>query len=189
VDARFACSRLVALLVLLCMTWQDSAAAETSYLLQPGDLITVSVWKEPEMQSEILIRPDGGLSFPLAGDIMAAGKSIPQLTSLLEERLRPYIPKPVITVALRQIGGNRVYVLGQVNRPGEFPFVRPVDVMQALAQAGGTNSFADLNSIQILRRDGDGKQNAIRFQYADVARGKALSQNILLQSGDTVVVP
>jgi polysaccharide export outer membrane protein len=179
---------LLALLALLC-AHLPAKAAESGYLLQPGDLIMVSVWKEPEMQAEILIRPDGGLSFPLAGDIMAAGKSIQQLTTLLEDKLRPYIPKPVITVALRQIGGNRIYVLGQVNRPGEFPFVRPLDVMQALALAGGTNSFADLGSIQILRRDAEGQQSAIRFQYGEVGRGRSLQQNILLQSGDTVVVP
>jgi polysaccharide biosynthesis/export protein len=163
-------------------------AGESPYLLQPGDVITVSVWKEPELQSEVLLRPDGGMSFPLAGDIAAAGKSVQQVASLIDTRLRAYIPKPVVTVALKQMGGNRVYVIGKVNRPGEFPFVRPIDVMQALALAGGATSYADLNDIQILRRGND-KQVSIRFKYGDVERGRELGQNILLQSGDTIVVP
>lgn len=181
--------RYVALLILLGVSLSPGYGAEASaYLLQPGDVIMISVWKEPELQAEVLVRPDGGLSFPLAGDVVAAGKSVQQLASLIDERLRSYIPKPVVTVALKQMGGNRIYVLGKVNRPGEFPFVRPIDVMQALALAGGATSYADLNDIQILRRGND-KQVSIRFRYGDVERGRELGQNILLQSGDTIVVP
>ncbi len=148
----------------------------------------ISVWKEPELQAEVLVRPDGGLSFPLAGDVVAAGKSVQQLTALLDERLHPIISKPAVTVALKQIGGNRIYVMGKVNRPGEFPFARPIDVMQALALAGGMTPFAEVNDIQILRRE-SGTQVSIRFRYGDVERGRELGQNIVLLSGDTVVVP
>jgi polysaccharide export outer membrane protein len=179
--------RIFLLLIVLCTRLPLSVAAEP-YLLQPGDVIMISVWKEPELQAEILIRPDGGVSFPLAGDLAAAGKTIQQLAATIDERLRAYISKPVVTVALKQIGGNRFYVLGKVNRPGEFAFAKPIDVMQALALAGGTTSYAELNDIQILRRDAE-KQVSIRFRYADVERGRELGQNILLQSGDTVVVP
>jgi polysaccharide export outer membrane protein len=95
----------------------------------------------------------------------------------------------VVTVAIKAIGGNHVYVIGRVNRPGEFPFSRPVDVMQALSLAGGATPFAALNEIVILRRDNHGGQRVLRFRYGDIARGKGLEQNVLLESGDTVVVP
>jgi polysaccharide export outer membrane protein len=158
------------------------------YLLQPGDMITVSVWKEQELQGDVLVRPDGGISFPLAGDMLAAGSTVQQLAETLKARLVEYIPKPVVTVALKIIGGNRIYVLGKVNRPGEFPFAKPIDVMQAIALAGGTTSYAELNDIQILRRDSS-TQRAIPFRYGDIEHGRNLGQNVLLQSGDTVVVP
>jgi polysaccharide export outer membrane protein len=165
-----------------------TAAVAPPYKLQPGDLVSIAVWKEPELTTDVLIRPDGGLSFPLAGDIAAAGTTVAQLASTIDQRLRDYIPKPVVTVALKQIGGNRIYVLGKVNRPGEFPFARPIDVMQALALAGGATTYAELNDIHILRRESD-TQVAIPFRYGDVERGRGLPQNVLLQSGDTVVVP
>ncbi|MBB6091249.1 polysaccharide export outer membrane protein [Povalibacter uvarum] len=163
----------------------DEAGA---YRLQPGDILIVSVWKETDLQSEVLVRPDGGLSFPLVGDLAAAGKSVEQVRTQLQERLVKYIPDPVVTVAVKQIGGNRVYVLGKVNRAGEFTFSQPVDVMQALSLAGGATPFAALDDIQILRRE-QGKQTALRFRYSDVQAGRKLEQNILLKSGDTVVVP
>jgi polysaccharide biosynthesis/export protein len=159
-----------------------------SYLIQPGDLLQVSVWKEQDLQGEILVRPDGGLSFPLAGDVAAEGKTVTELQSLLTERLRKYIPDPVVTILVKAAGGSRIYVLGKVNRPGEYPLYRPLDVMQALSLAGGTTPFAAVNDIAILRREG-GKQRAIGFRYGDVEKGKALDQNLLLKSGDTVVVP
>ena len=136
----------------------------------------------------ILVRPDGGLSFPLVGDVAASGKSIEALSKEFTERLEHYIPKPVVTIAVKTIGGNRIYVVGKVAHPGEFPFSRPVDVMQALSLAGGTTEFAALNDIVILRRD-NGALQAIHFRYGDVERGKDLAQDVLLHSGDTVVVP
>ncbi len=164
------------------------AAATSPYLVQPGDQLIISVWREQDLQREVLVRPDGGLSFPLAGDISAAGRSIDELRVLLVERLQRYIPDPVVNVAVKQIGGNRIYVLGKVNRPGEFTFSKPVDVMQALSLAGGTTPFAALNDIVILRRE-NGSQEAIRFRYGEVENGRDLKQNILLRSDDTVVVP
>jgi polysaccharide export outer membrane protein len=160
----------------------------SEYILQPGDILTVSVWKEQDLSLEVLIRPDGGLSFPLVGDVTATGKSVAALRSEFTERLMKYIPNPVVTVAVKAIGGNRVYVLGKVTRPGEYMFAHPVDVMQALSLAGGTTSFAALNDIVILRRE-NGVLKALPFRYAEVERGKGLTQNILLESGDTVVVP
>jgi polysaccharide export outer membrane protein len=158
------------------------------YLLRPGDVLQVSVWKETDLQSEVLVRPDGGLSFPLAGELQASGHTVAELTSTLETRIRKFIPDAVVTVAVKSAGGNRVYVIGKVNRPGDFPLTGPIDVMQALALAGGATPFADTNSIRILRRDGE-RQTSIKFRYGDIARGRRLEQNALLRNGDTVVVP
>jgi polysaccharide export outer membrane protein len=158
------------------------------YKLRPGDVLQVSVWKETDLQGEVLIRPDGGISFALAGDLQAAGHTVAELTSMLETRIRKLIPDAVVTVAVKTAGGNRVYVIGKVNRPGDFPLIGPIDVMQALTLAGGATPFADISDIRILRRDGE-HETSIRFHYGDIARGRRLDQNILLQNGDTVVVP
>ena len=158
------------------------------YRLQPGDVVAVSVWKEQDLQREVLVRPDGALTFPLAGEVNVDGKTVEELRAALVERLKRYVPDPVVTVSVKEIGGNRVYVLGKVARPGEFPFSSPVDVMQALSLAGGATPFAQVNDIVILRRD-NGAQLALHFRYGEVERGKNLQQNFLLQSGDTVVVP
>jgi polysaccharide export outer membrane protein len=158
------------------------------YHLQPGDILSISVWKEQDLQTEVLVRPDGAFSFPLAGDVPAVGKTVEDVRALLVERLKRFIPTPVVTVAVKQIGGNRIYVVGRVNRAGDFPLSSPLDVMQAIALAGGTTPFAAINDIVILRRQ-NGQQQALHFHYSDVARGRDLSQNVLLQTGDTVVVP
>jgi polysaccharide export outer membrane protein len=158
------------------------------YLLRPGDTLLVSVWKETDLQSEVLVRPDGGISFPLAGELPAAGHTVADLTKLLETRVRKYIPDAVVTVSVKTANGNRVYVIGKVNKAGDFPLYGPIDVMQALSLAGGVTPFADTKGIRVLRRSGD-RQTAIAFHYHDIERGRKLDQNILLQSGDTVVVP
>jgi len=181
-------------LVAAMLLWVSVAlAAEPAppvapYLLQPGDVLQVGVWKEPDMQAEVVIRPDGALSFPLAGDIAAAGRSVEQLRADLEARLRKLVPEATVSVAVKAIAGNRIYVLGKVARPGDYAINRPTDIMQALSLAGGTTPFADVDDIRILRRNGD-HQIAIRFRYGDVEHGRALEQNILLSGGDTVVVP
>jgi polysaccharide export outer membrane protein len=165
-----------------------AAASADGYKLRAGDLLQVSVWKETDLQSDVLIRPDGGITFALAGDLQAAGHTVAELTDMLETRIRKFIPDAVVTVAVKAAGGNRVYVIGKVNRPGDFPLIGPIDVMQALTLAGGATPYADTNSIRILRRDGD-RQISIAFHYGDIARGRKLDQNILLKNGDPVVVP
>jgi polysaccharide export outer membrane protein len=162
--------------------------AQSAYHLQPGDVVEVSVWKETDLQKDVLVRPDGGLTFPLAGEVDAHGKSVEDVRAILAERLQRYIPTPVVTVALKAIGGNRIYVLGKVNHAGEYPFSHALDVMQAISLAGGTTPYAALNDIVILRRQ-NGRQQSFNFHYSDVARGRSLPQNIELESGDTVVVP
>jgi polysaccharide export outer membrane protein len=166
---------------------QHPVVAE-GYALQPGDLLQVMVWKETELQAEVLIRPDGGISFPLAGDLVAAGRTVDDLRADIETRLRKLVPDAVVTVSLKVNAGNRIYVIGKVQRPGDFAINRPTDVMQALTLGGGATPFADLDAIRILRREGS-QQIAIPFRYSEVERGRKLEQNIVLRSGDTVVVP
>ena len=165
-----------------------AAAPRPAYRLQPGDIVMVSVWKEQDLQQEVLVRPDGSLTFPLAGEINVDGRTVEELRIELVERLKRYVPEPVVMVSVKAIGGNRIYVLGKVARPGEFPFSSTLDVMQALSLAGGATPFAQVNDIVILRRENTG-QRAMTFRYGEVERGKNLQQNFLLQSGDTVVVP
>lgn len=164
------------------------ASPDAQYRLQPGDLLIISVWKEKDLEGEVLVRPDGGLSFPLAGDLEAAGHTVEEVRRILVQRLKPYIPDPVVTVSVKSIGGNHVYVIGKVQRPGEFPYARPLDVMQALSLAGGATPYAALNDIVILRRQ-NGVERVLRFRYGDIVRGRSLEQNVVLESGDTVVVP
>jgi polysaccharide biosynthesis/export protein len=164
------------------------ATTPSGYRLQPGDVLTVVVWKETDLQSEVLIRPDGGISFALAGDIQAAGLTTDELRAELQLRVRKLVPDAVVTVLVKAPNGNRVFVIGKVNHPGDFALTRPIDVLQALSLAGGTTPFANTDGIRVLHRDGP-RQTSVRFRYSDVVRGRNLGQNILLQSGDTVVVP
>lgn len=151
-------------------------------------MLQISVWREEDLDQEVLVRPDGGFSFPLAGDINAIGKTVDELRAEVTERLSRYIPDLVVTVTVTQINGNKIYVIGQVNAPGEFIVNPQVDVMQALSIAGGTTAFAAVDNIFVLRRQ-NGTQIQLPFRFSDVTRGRNLSQNILLESGDVVVVP
>jgi polysaccharide biosynthesis/export protein len=164
-------------------------AQAQEYKVKPGDVLGIAVWKEPDLTSDsVLVRPDGGFSFPLVGEVDARGKGTLELQNLIAARLRKYISDPVVTVSVQQINGNKVYVIGQVTRPGEFIVNPDVNVMQALSMAGGMTTFASPNNIIILRNSGAG-QIALPFHYNDVAHGKDLQQNVQLQSGDVVVVP
>lgn len=158
------------------------------YKLNPGDILTITVWKEEDLQRQVIVRPDGAFSFPLTGDVQAEGRSVEEVRQAVAERLERYIPDPVVTVAAEELRGNKVYVIGQVNRPGEFLATGQVDVMQALSMGGGTTTFAQLGDIKILRR-ANGQLIAIPFDYKAVEKGKRLNQNIVLEPGDVVVVP
>lgn len=169
-------------------TAQESATPGPEYKVLPGDILKISVWGEEELQDQVLVRPDGGISFPLCGDISAKDRSIVELEEEITSRLTRYISNPVVSVSVAEILGNRIYVIGQVKNPGTFVVNPQVDVLQALSMAGGTTPFANLNNIKILRRN-DGQQRAMEFRYNDVINGRSLEQNVVLQSGDVVVVP
>ena len=164
-------------------------APDAGYTVKPGDVLEISVWKEPELQGPVLVRPDGAFSFPLVGEVDARNRSVSQIQKTVVERLGRYISDPVVSVTVKEIKGNKVYVIGQVNKPGEFIVNPRVDVMQALSMAGGATAFAALGDIIILRRAPGGVQSSLRFDYNSVVKGRALEQNIELTAGDTVVVP
>ena len=178
----------------LAMTVANTAIAQQvvppdeSYKVLPGDMLQISVWGEENLQGEVLVRPDGALSFPLCGDISARNQSVIELQEEITKRLTRYISDPVVTVSVAQVLGNKVYVIGQVSKPGVFVVNPQVDVLQALTMAGGATPFASLNDIKILRRTGD-RQQALRFRYDDVIKGRNLEQNVVLHAGDVVVVP
>jgi polysaccharide biosynthesis/export protein len=162
----------------------------TPYQVNPGDILLVFVWNEKDLTQEVLVRPDGTISIPLAGQVNAGGLSVTQIEKSLADALTKFMnDRPTVTVTIKETRGNNIYVLGKVNRAGLFPINQPTDVMQALAMAGGLNTFAAENDIHILRRDRDGTQKAIRFRYSNVKSGDDLQTNILLQTGDIVVVP
>ena len=179
-------------ILLVCfLATQTAYAAKGAegYKVQPGDVLAISVWKEEELQQEVIVRPDGGISFPLAGDLQAADKSITQITNEITKRLEKYIPDPVVSVSAQQLAGNKIYVIGQVTRPGEYQATSYLDVIQAISMAGGVTPFAAVNKIKILRRNEDGSLRVFHFKYAEVEKGDNLDQNMLLQSRDVVIVP
>jgi polysaccharide export outer membrane protein len=170
--------------LMLSSAWADN------YKINPGDVLRVVVWNEEALTVETLVRPDGQIGLPLAGQIQVGGLDPAVAEANISKALQKYLKDaPSVTVMVLRADGNKIFVIGKVNRPGEFPINRPTDVMQALALGSGLNQFAAENNIKILRRDADGKQFSIPFEYSDVKNGEALETNILLQSGDIVVVP
>lgn len=166
----------------------ESAPVDRTYGVQPGDVLQISVWREPELGREVVVAPDGSINYPLIGAVEVEDKSVEEIGDEIETGLSKFMKQAAVTVTVKELQGNRVYVIGQVNRPGVFPFAKNLDVMQALSLAGGTAKFADLDDIKILRRVA-GVQKAFTFNYSKVQSGRNLEQNILLESGDVVMVP
>jgi polysaccharide export outer membrane protein len=166
-----------------------AAPDASAYRVNPGDLLAISVWKEEGLDRQVLVLPDGKLQFPLVGEITASGKSIDQIQNEVTERIKKYIPDAVVTVSVINAVGNKAYVVGDVARPGEIQLVRPMTVLQAIGMAGGLTPYASETRIRIIRQQADGKQTVIPFDFEEVKAGRELDSNIILQSGDTIVVP
>ncbi|MDY6822433.1 MAG: polysaccharide biosynthesis/export family protein [Thermodesulfobacteriota bacterium] len=164
-------------------------AAGEAYRIGPDDILMISVWKDPDLTREVIVRPDGYISFPLVGEIKAGGMTVAALKDELTGRISEYIPEVNLTVMVTQFNKIKIYVIGKVNRPGEFRPGKHVNVMQALSLAGGLTPFADKNNIIVLRTMDDNRQIQIPFNYKKVKKGKDLAQNIILHTGDVVVVP
>jgi len=168
---------------------QPAAPVTDDYRLHPGDKLDVSVWKETEMQKPaVVVGPDGKFAFPLAGQIVAAGRTVSEVRQEIEDHLKRFIPEPVVTVSIVDTAGNVCYVIGQINKPGAYPLNPRINVLQALALAGGGTPFAKLDSIIVIRGGAAGKQ-VLPFRFGQVSGGRDLDQNVMLESGDVVLVP
>ena len=166
----------------------ETAVAEPSYLLGPEDVLKVAVWKDEQLTQETVVRPDGMITFPLIGDVAAAGRTAEDVRNEIAKRLSKYLPNPHVMVSVLKVLSNRIYVLGRVNKPGEYLVGHYTDVLQALSMAGGLTPYASENDIKIMRRGG-GDQQVFYFRYGDMLKERDLKQNILLQRGDVVMVP
>ncbi len=165
-----------------------SAESNETYKLNAGDILEVSVWGEESLKKEVKVLPDGSITFPLAGRVEVGNATTPEVEKRITEKLKTYLPDPQVTVVISSIDGNRVYVIGKVLKPGPILLGSPLTVMQALSQAGGLDKFADTDELKILRKTGN-VQNIISVNYDQLIEGKNLESNILLQNGDTILVP
>lgn len=159
------------------------------YKLGPEDIVEISVWGDKDLAREMVVRPDGGVSFPLAGDLKAGGLTVEQLRKEVRKRIVEFIPDAAVTVILRKVENPKIYVMGKVQNPKMIVMGQDMTVVQALAMAGGLSNFAESGNIVVVRRFPDGKQKVFNFDYDEFADGDNLGQNILLEPGDTIVVP
>jgi polysaccharide export outer membrane protein len=159
------------------------------YKIHPGDKLVVGVYDDPKLLPlEITVSPDGKISYPLVGDLLVGGKTVGQVRSEMEAKLKKYISDPIATVVVTDVKGNAIYVIGQVIKPGQIIMNPTINVLQALSMAGGANPYAKLDGIIVIRST-PGGQRVLPFKYGQVSSGKDLSQNVDLESGDVVVVP
>ena len=172
-------------LILICST---GVAAEKAYHIGPGDVLEISVWKDPELSKTLIVPPDGNISFPLIGSVNVTHLAISELKNIVTKKLSEFIPDATVTVMLIEINSLKAYVIGKVNKPGEFAINLETNVMQILSMAEGLNPFASRGNIKILRQQ-DNKIIEIPFNYGQVEKGAKLEQNIILKAGDVVVVP
>jgi polysaccharide export outer membrane protein len=164
-----------------------ASAVPPDYVIGADDTLRVSIWKEPDMSATLPVRPDGKISLPLLDDVQAAGLTPLELKESIKEKLKKYVADPRVTIVVLAMNSQRVFVTGEVNRPGAMPLLPHMTVLQALAGAG-FNQFANLKSIYLLRTEG-GQQVKLPFNYKDVVKGRNTEQNIMLKPGDTIVVP
>ena len=182
------CSLTVLTLIFL-LTVNPLFAADKNYQINKGDRLKIDVWKEDNLRDEVIVSPDGNITFPMIGTIHAAGKTLDELRKTIQKQLEEFIPWPEVLVSLITVEGNVIYIIGEVSRPGPFTMTKNLKVMQALSSAGGLTPYASRNSIIILRETAEGKSISIPFEYGDLEDGENLDSNILLQSGDTIIVP
>jgi len=172
---------------------QAAAAAvatpdQDKYLLGPEDALEVSVWKEPDLTKQLVVRPDGKITYPLIGEVQASGRTVKQLQDEILKRLEKFVTDAHVTVILLKAQNYKIYVTGKVNKPGDFVIGKPVNVMQAISMAGGLTPFASPGSIMFLRTEA-GQEMVYPFNYKEVAKGQFLEQNRTMLPGVVVVVP
>ena len=158
------------------------------YVIGPDDMLTIVFWRDKDMSTDVAVRPDGKISLPLVNEIQAAGLTPEQLRLTVTEAASKLIEDPTVSVVVRQINSRRVFVIGQVAKPGPYPLTGPTTVLQMIAIAGGLLEYADAKNVLIMRNEG-GEPLSSKFNYKDVSKGKNLKQNIELKPGDTIIVP
>ena len=185
----------ITLIVLSALVFAPLLAAQEQadrlvegYVVGPGDVLDISVWKNETLDKRVTVLPDGRISFPLIGEITAGGKTVAELVKELEKRLGRYVPDVNLSLMVHQVNSMLIYVIGRVNNPGRFVLNTEVNVLQALAMAGGLNPFAKRSKIKIFRKKTQ-QTELFNFDYDDVAQGRRLEQNIQLRRGDVIVVP
>jgi len=164
------------------------SGASPIYIIQPNDILEIFVWKEESLSRKVLVRPDGRISFPLVQDMQAAGLNPGQLKEKIEESLKEYVSVPNVTVIVDAIQSYRVFVMGKVARPGALQVEKPISILQALALSGGFTEFANPDEIVIIRNTGE-DSTLFSFKYSELIKARNFTQNMLLRSGDVVVVP
>jgi polysaccharide export outer membrane protein len=164
-----------------------SAMSDPNYVIGAQDVLDINVWKEDQLTKSVPVRPDGKISLPLINDIQASGLTPIQLATQITESLKKFVTDPQVTVIVREINSQRVYLIGEVSRPGAYPLLPGMTVLQALSSAGGFTQFANLKKIYVMRSE-NGKQEKFPFNYKEALGSKA-DQNILLKAGDTIVIP
>jgi polysaccharide biosynthesis/export protein len=174
--------------LLIIVSYTTASAADNFYLIGPGDVLEISVWNEPDLSKQLIVPPDGVISFPLINPIKVTNLTITALKKAVTKKLSEYIPDATVTVLLIKIDSLKAYVIGKVQRAGEYPITLETTVLQILAKAGGLTPFASDGNIKILRKKNKKIVN-IPFDYGEVEKGKNLEQNIVLQAGDVVLVP
>lgn len=167
---------------------QDQVSMDSKFYLGPGDVLEISVWKDEALSREVIVRPDGRISFPLIGDVVARGRTVEQLKQAVQDKIKTYVPDAPVNVMVTKVGSPRVFVVGKVAKSGLYIMAQSLRVMQILAMSGGMTPFAKKDDIIIIRED-KGAQKVFKFNYSEVADGENLKQNIILEPGDTVVVP
>lgn len=158
------------------------------YRIGEQDLLTVTVWREPELSGTVMVRPDGDITLPLINDVHASGLTPDELKAVLTDKLKGFLNLPQVTVAVREINSRKVFVIGQVGHEGSYRINSTSTVLQVIAEAGGLREFANRKGIYVLRKE-KGLQSRLKFNYDKVIKGKDPKENILLQPGDTIVVP
>ena len=158
------------------------------YVIGSDDQRAIVFWREKDLSTETTVRPDGKISLPLLNDIEAKGLTPDELRARITEAAGKYVEDPTVTVVVKQINSRKVFITGQVGKPGPYPLGGPTTVLQLIATAGGVNEYADTEHIVIVRSE-NGKTTSLQFNYKDVSRRKKLQTNIELKPGDTVIVP
>jgi polysaccharide export outer membrane protein len=157
------------------------------YVIGVEDVLHVVFWKEKELSAEVLVRPDGKISLPMLNDVPAAGMTPEQLAAAVEKAAAKFVRDPGVTVIVKEIRSRKVYVIGEVAKPGTFPLGSEMKVMQIIAEAGGFLETANKSDVTVVRTE-NGQERRYKFNYNEVVRGKNVAQNIRLLPGDTILI-